>query len=289
MLNTAEEPTAACMKVGLNGIAAEQVKHEAGVLFFYDVFITVPAKERSQVRMACPITRDISLVSAVSHMHKLGVGYRANLLAGDPLDSSTTTLQTLYETDVWDEPQDKFFAEALKLKAGQWIDYSCQYENPTDRNVAQGLQTVDEMCMFSGLYWPYDEDLTYCTQADGGIDGSGSGGYQIGSGTLDGPAFMQCVLNADYAGGATEPCGFASCRNYPARYAWQACFTSACPSIGKYTRSYLECISANNDGCRAQCNGASGASANDGTCVLDCFQADRCKSQVDALRATPCD
>jgi hypothetical protein len=283
MLNATQSATSACMKVGLTGVAAQQVKYQAGVLFMYNTFITVPAGQASRARLACPVPKDVMLATAASHMHKLGVGYSAKWLDGDPFEPATSVRETLYATTNWDDPSDTIWSEPRALRAGDFIDYTCEYQNPSDMDVAQGLGTTDEMCMFTGAYWPDDRAFDFCARAGSGSDASGSAGYSIGTGQLDGQGFIDCVLNADYAGGASEQCSTALCKNYAARYAWQSCFTQACPAIGRYTRSYLDCLGDNNDACTQQCP------AGSGICVLDCFASDKCKRETDALLATACD
>jgi hypothetical protein len=137
------------------------------------------------------------------------------------------------------------------------------------------------MCMFVGAYWPHDEALEYCARAGMGLEATGSAGYSIGTGELDGAGFKDCVLYAKYDGGASEQCSFAHCQNYAARYARQACFTRACPAIGRYTRAYLDCLGDISDACKQQC------SKSPGNCVLECFD-DKCKAQTEALLTTSC-
>jgi hypothetical protein len=282
MLNAKDTPADACMKVGINSVPRAQVKQEAGVLFFYDPFIAIPAGGTARARMACPITQDIMLKSAVSHMHKHAIGYEASLLDGDPFEPKTKTLMSLYRTTEWDSPEDTLWNAPLALKAGQFIDYHCDYENKTDRDVAQGLQTRDEMCMLEGVYWPNDQGLGFCAQAGGTVNDSGANGYEIGSGDLDGAGFLGCFWGADYAGGATEQCGLANCKNNSARYQWQSCFTRACSAIGRYTRPFLNCIGGKGADCDTRCD------AQDSNCIFSCFQ-ETCKPEIDALNTTECD
>src|SRR5258708_1803688 len=79
--------------------------------------------------MACAITQDVHLVSAVSHAHKRLVGYTANLLTGDP-ESGGTTVGSLYAGSAWDSPTPSRSPQPLALTKGQWIDYQCQYDTP---------------------------------------------------------------------------------------------------------------------------------------------------------------
>jgi hypothetical protein len=50
----------------------------------------------------------------------------------------------------------------LKLKAGDTVDVECTYNNTTDRTVAFGESSLDEMC-FIGLYkFPLSDDGLVC-------------------------------------------------------------------------------------------------------------------------------
>ena len=40
------------------------------------------------------------------------------------------------------------------VESGDVITTTCVYTNPTNRNVAFGMNTDDEMCFNFALYWP---------------------------------------------------------------------------------------------------------------------------------------
>jgi hypothetical protein len=222
MLNYTKQRMTSCYKANLNGIPAAQVEREAGVLFWYNPFITVPARSESTARLACEITQDIELATAVSHGHSRLDGYRASLLSGDPEAQGTSEIRKLHETTEWDEPEIDSFSPALSISKGQWIDYECHFTNKEDRNIAQGSQTTDEMCMFIGLYWPKNEALESC----GRDFDSGQPVRVYGNGTKSGADFLPC-LNAipqerrTFIGGGAE--------SSAERYAAMSCFTQTCP------------------------------------------------------------
>jgi hypothetical protein len=284
MLNTTEQPIEGCLKFGLIGIPASQVEHEAGALFFYNPFIAVARGASASARMACPASQPLFLKSAVSHMHQHGVRYSANLLAGDPFDPQTTVIEHLYDTNTWDTPQDRIWDEALPIDEGRWIDFQCDYENTTERDVAQGLETTDEMCMFNGMYWPANSAQSFCQKQGKNAGTVGSAGYQIGSGHLDCESFVTCMLTSVLTSGATETlCGFEECKNYSARFNFQRCFIDACEAIGAYTRPYLNCFSANSSACSQQCKD------QPTSCALACLNEDHCKAEADTLLHAKCD
>lgn len=158
MINTREDPVHACYKENLYSVPSSEVTQNAGVMFWYNSYITVPPNGTSKATMACPVTEDVSLAQQVSHMHERAASYSADLLDGDPI-AGGTKLQQLYQTTDWEEPAVKINSPPIALEQGQWIEWSCNYENSEARAVAQGQQTTDEMCMFIGLYWPQSAQM----------------------------------------------------------------------------------------------------------------------------------
>jgi hypothetical protein len=221
MLNTDTKPAHACYKANLYNVPDEQVEVEAGTIFYYNNFVTVPASGTATANMACPVTEDVTLRAQVSHMHKRGTGYTASLLDGDPL-AGGQEVQKLYETTDWDEPVFKIDDPALALTAGQWIRWNCDYTNLEARDIAQGQQTTDEMCMFVGVYWPRSATMDGCTSAGGQYM---SASRPLGTGTMNGAQLMDCFNNSPQlvTGGGPETSAD--------RYATQRCVTEACPEV----------------------------------------------------------
>lgn len=227
MLNFTDKPMKACYKQNLYGIPDEQVKAEAGTMFYYNPFITVPANGRSSTTMACPVTEDVMLAAQVSHMHSRGVGYRARLLDGDPL-AGGRELQSLYEGDEWDEPAVQVNSPAIQLHAGQWIEWTCEYDNPEPRNIAQGQQTTDEMCMFIGTYWPRSARMDGCVMSD--EEEAPSARRFLGNGEKNAVEMLTCLQQSPrvFTGGGAE--------DSAERYESQICLTESCPRASGYLR-----------------------------------------------------
>lgn len=226
MANFTDHVVHACYKQNLPSIPDDEVKQEAGLMFFYNTFITIPAKSTATADMACPVTKDVTVMSAVSHMHRRGDGYTATLLDGDPI-AGGKKVQELYKSPEWNEPAPNIFDPPLALKAGQWIRWACDYENTEQRDVAQGQQTTDEMCMFVGAYWPRNPGWEQC-----GFDGAGR---NFGTGKMNGAQFVDCWNNSTkqlglYGGGASDS---------QSRYAAQRCVTESCPNVSALASDYI--------------------------------------------------
>ncbi len=254
LLNPTNQTLNACYKVNLNTIPDSQVTQEAGYIFWYNPFITVPANGTSTARMACPITSNVTMGADVSHAHARLTQFVANLLSGDPEATGTTTVQELYSGTAWDLPPFKVFSTPVTLTAGQWIDYHCDYTNLENRNVAQGLQTTDEMCMYQGTYWPRDLSLENCVSAAGNID---EAGRNYGYGTKTGADFLSCFWTTPQAGPAG--CSGGGCLSggpatSAARYAAYGCVTQTCPKASGPITPYLDCVGSSAASCQAQCS-----------------------------------
>lgn len=230
MINTTGGDIDACYKVNLNSIDASQVEQEAGVFFLYNPFITVPASSSASAKMACPVTDNVTLLSAVSHMHSRGVGSHAQLWNKSPAEAGAEPITMLYDLPEWSEPKATEYAPPVSLTTGQWIDWSCDYTNPEDHNVAQGFATTDEMCMFIGLYYPRSIELERCGQV--GFDK----GLMFGNGSKNGLDFLSCF--AALSGKLT----LFGALDDPNRYDTLSCFTQTCPKASPPLNPYLTCL-----------------------------------------------
>jgi hypothetical protein len=222
MFNVTDHPIHACYKQNLYSIPDKQMKREAGTMFYYNSFLTVPARQRATAKMACPVSHDVTLGAQVSHMHKRGVGYTATLLDGDPLEGGRE-IANLYEGTAWDEPIVNVNTPVHELTAGQWIQWQCDYENTEDQNIAQGQWTSDEMCMFLGTYWPRSSEMDWC-MAPGSTD-SYSASRLLSNGTMNGAQFLDCWNSSPQIIGGGGPDSNAE------RYASQRCFTQSCEKV----------------------------------------------------------
>ena len=232
-LNASSKPLVAEARLNLYTLAEKDVVHEGGFLFFYNPFIRIPARSAAASRMMCTLSQDITLISAQSHMHRRGVGYVANLV--EPAGGGSTQI---YESHDWEDVPIAEWSPGMSLRKGQSIDYTCQFQNPEDRQVRQGATTKDEMCMFLGTYYPRNEELESC-----GISTAGAGATFIGTGTADGKTTLQCL---NKYGGDEDPGNL------------YGCVQDSCAAIGVQVTAHLTCqitATGKNGTCEAACSG----------------------------------
>jgi hypothetical protein len=216
-LNATSKPLVAEARLNLYTLPDKDVVEEGGFLFYYNPFIRVPARSSASSRMRCTLTQDITLISGQSHMHRRGVGYTANVV--EPSDGALTQI---YESHDWEDVPISEWSPGMALRTGQSIDYTCHYQNPEDRQVAQGLTTKDEMCMFLGNYYPRNSELETC-----GIATVGGGATFIGTGSADGKTTLQCL--GKYGGSDETTAEF------------YGCVQDSCPAIGEQVTGHLKC------------------------------------------------
>jgi hypothetical protein len=241
-------------RINLYTIPKEQVVEEAGLLFYYNPFIHLPAGGEGTARMRCPVSKDISIVNVQSHMHRRGMNFVADLT-----DGSGAKIEELYTNTEWEEVPVKKFEPLFKVKAGQAIDYRCDYQNPESHEVNQGPTTKDEMCMLLGAYYPRDENLETCRDDTGFLNAT-----WIGNGTADGAASVACFVGAKSSG------------------EYFGCVVDSCPAIGSELTDYVLCqFSGGFGACGKECSGPDTSMC--GTCIETA-----CKPQTDAINAATC-
>jgi hypothetical protein len=213
VLNASSKPLDVTVVTNFNTIPQSQATVEAGIYFFYNPFIRVPAGAKSQARMSCPLTSNVTIVNAQSHMHKRGLGAVANLE-----DSSGNVLQQLYTSSTWTDPPVKAWSPGMNLGAPQQIDYTCNYDNPGTTDVIQGLSAAkNEMCVYAGAYYPRDPNFESCNNPT-----------YIGTGTANGATTLACMAGANSQATNFEDVYFG-------------CVVDSCPKIAKQVTAVITC------------------------------------------------
>lgn len=250
-LNATPKSVDAEVRVNIYTIPDGKMKNEGGLLFYYNPFISVPAKSIGSARMACKVTADITLTNIQSHMHKRGNNYQADLR-----DANDQLVQTLYTNTEWENVPVKRFEPGLKIAKGSTLDYRCDYKNPEDRDVRQGPSTKDEMCMLIGSYYPQTQETGFCFERT-----------FIGTGTNTCGQAYACALVA----AASKDEG-----------AFFGCITESCPGVAKELTSAMRCFFGQGGSmCRDACKSPTDSKCQD--CVTQA-----CQAPVAACQAAKC-
>ncbi len=202
---------------------ASEVTTEGDLLFLYNPLIKVKANGSGRARWRCPVHADITIANVQSHMHKRGMGYSA----------AVTGQAAFYENERWESVPVKRFDGGMTVRAGQTLDYWCDYENGEARDIYQGARTTDEMCMLIGSYYPADSRTSGCDDAAGGL-----GGEWVGNGTATCAATFTCMQTAFEATDVVR--------------AVTDCIDAASPSVAVESSAVLRCY-ANSDDPGVEC------------------------------------
>ena len=261
-LNATRAPIDARVDVVLRTIPTDAVEQRAGLLQFYDPFISVPPHASASAGMRCPIPHDITLLSAGPHMHRHGVGYEA--FVDEPGQPPSTT--PFYTSNDWEHPT--YFLGYRTIRAGSYVRFRCDYRNDDDAPVVQGLSADrDEMCMFGGYYFPA---MSPEEEACFGMDGHGTG-------TATCSATRACV---DACPASSRPnLGFGHAE---VGACWQACIAASCPNATGVLFPELRC---RQDKCADACADTTTA---DGKAACDACTAAECAPESAACDAAAC-
>ena len=223
VLNTTAKALPVTVKMNLETIPASKVAHEAGIYFFYNPFIAIPPASAAHARMSCPVTSDVTLTTAQTHMHKWGLGGTANLE-----DSKGALIQKLYTSDTWADPTvTQWTSPPMKLKAGEQIDYECNYQNDGTTTIIQGLSAAtNEMCVFVGSYYPRDQKFETCGTT-GKYSDQDTAATFIGTGTATCGATLGCLSSAESASSSAP---------------FYTCMVDSCPGAAEPLTQFLDCV-----------------------------------------------
>ena len=260
-LNATPNDIMAKVDVGLSTITdGSSVPTKAGNLFYYDPFIDVPPQATTAKAGArCTLTSDITLVNIFPHYHSRGYGYEAYM---DP-PGAAPSAQPFYTSTDWEHPA-AYTGQPIQIKAGTAIRWNCDYQNPGTNEYFQGPSAADnEMCMFTGLYYPaVDQNFEYCMQT---MDSFGTGSATCSATTT---CLQQCPAGS-------MPTFGAGMANVPDCY--QKCFVASCPSASTPLLNQFACIQQH---CDAECNQGMGNCPN---CVLA-----NCGTEYQACQSHTC-
>lgn len=133
--------------------ALAQLMEEKDVVAFADNLSAGPTRLEippgpSTQHGTCTIGRDMTIFAVGPHMHQTGVAMQVvahTRLYGD---------RTLFDGPFFFDDQHGYALDLLQLSAGDTVDITCTYENPSPRTLHWGGSSNDEMCSASLIRFP---------------------------------------------------------------------------------------------------------------------------------------
>jgi hypothetical protein len=110
---------------------------------------SIPPLTRHTITVDCLLPGPMHIVTAMPHMHRMGVDFSAGF-SGGPRNGETFLRSNGYDPDrgvvkQYDPPID------LSVADGAW--FSCTWQNDLDKTLVEGIGD-DEMCILFGYAYP---------------------------------------------------------------------------------------------------------------------------------------
>jgi hypothetical protein len=217
----------------------------AGVFFFDDPFIDIPAGALARATMRCPVPNDVTIVSASSHDHVRARSFAAFL---DPPMGAPATLPFYSALDAANPLP---LQATIPVAAGSHIRFVCTYQNAGGyQEVLQGLDVqASEMCVFSAAYYPaIDTQTESCAVSPD----------NFGTGTAACAQTLACVNACPPGTAPPADLGLSTAPNVDA--CWQRCVVASCPDASALLLALERCTQNHcATECAAPSSGACGA------------------------------
>lgn len=160
----------------LKAVPKEDVVTYVDMLTFFQGAIAIPPNSKgTQTAIArCRVPSDRHIGMVTGHFHQNGTRFS---VWHEPQGEAP---RLVYETNDWDLPGNAFFSERienpevrgggvwgatsgyLEVKAGDYVNFQCEYDNPTGQTVTLGELGADQMCNLFGFYYPSDGKVWNC-------------------------------------------------------------------------------------------------------------------------------
>jgi hypothetical protein len=126
---------------------AAQVRQVARTLNLANTSFSLPPKQKTTVRTAFPVTARTTVLGLTSHTHALGERYEILVRRANGTETS------VYVNTDWEHPLFKNFDSPLVLEPGDALVSVVTWNNVTDKTVAFGLLSTDEMNIIFGYVY----------------------------------------------------------------------------------------------------------------------------------------
>jgi len=130
------------------------VKHHAESLVVGNIpDISIPPRGHGSLTAEWRAPIALNVIQLSSHQHKRGTGVTIHRL-----DAAGNDLGEVYATQDWQHPLEVWHADPpMRIPQGEGFRFTCEWENPDDKQVRFGVTTDDEMCFMTGYFYRDDE------------------------------------------------------------------------------------------------------------------------------------
>lgn len=126
-----------------------KIEHHGDVIWFANWSFFLGPNQESQATKHCTVPYAVEIFGLTSHTHALGTHFSIEKWSG----GQTTHL---YDSVDWSHPPYDEHAPPISLAAGEGLQWTCTWQNPTSKAVFPGKDSTDEMCMTFAYGYPKD-------------------------------------------------------------------------------------------------------------------------------------
>jgi hypothetical protein len=139
---------------------------KASMCFARNLKIVVPPNSEVTFSKDCKfnvIPRPMHILGMTGHFHSRGKSFTIDKMYEDPVTKEVSVLQeNIYKSSSWSEPPFTPYDPPIELKTGEFIRYTCVFNNPTDKTFTFGpkVETNEHMNLFIWFTPSYNDGRT---------------------------------------------------------------------------------------------------------------------------------
>ena len=126
-----------------------QIEHHGDVIWFANWSFFIGPNQESSATKHCTVPYAVEVFGLTSHTHSLGKHFSIEKW-------SSGDTNHIYDSTDWSHPPYDQHAPPLSLAAGEGLEWTCTWQNPTSTAVGPGKDSTDEMCMTFAYAYPKD-------------------------------------------------------------------------------------------------------------------------------------
>jgi hypothetical protein len=136
-----------------------KISAHMGTVFANNVNVDIPPRESRSFTTSCSLPNEVKVAALTGHFHSRGKVFSVNL-APDGINAR----DEIYRSRAWDEPPFQILSPAPALPAGGALQYTCEFNNPTDERIKFGPEVEkDEHCNLFAYVYPWESnEPRYC-------------------------------------------------------------------------------------------------------------------------------
>lgn len=127
-----------------------KIEHHGDVIWFANWAFFIGPNQETSFTKHCTVPYAVEVFGLTSHTHALGKHFSIEKWSGGK------ATEHLYDSTDWSHPPYDQHDPPISLAAGEGLEWTCTWANPTANGVGPGKDSTDEMCMTFAYAYPKD-------------------------------------------------------------------------------------------------------------------------------------